>query len=214
MPSDTQCQEGWSSPERVAALYLEGVVAVEESTAAFTSEEWRRVACGEWDAAQTARHLVVVAGWYHEWLDRAVAGDSQLPFPAADLEARNRSAVGALADLDGPAAIVRFAQLARTYQLRARDSWELAYGYPFGTVTVGLHLGVAATEWHLHAWDLTTAVGASYEPTDPVALFRAASRCLAATKGPVTATALRVLAPVGARLRPWTMLLARSGRRS
>ena len=50
-------------------------------------------------------------------------------------------------------------------------------------MTVGLHAGVAAAEWHLHAWDLATAAGKSHRPSDPHTLFLATAACMLAAQG-------------------------------
>ena len=66
--------------------------------------------------------------------------------------------------LEGPAAVAQFVQRARTYRARVSPRWDLAYGYPRGTVTAGLHAGVAACEWHLHTWDLACSRGRDHRP--------------------------------------------------
>jgi hypothetical protein len=34
-------------------------------------------------------------------------------------------------------------------------------------LTVGQHTGLAAGEWHVHAWDLARSAAAVHRPTDP-----------------------------------------------
>lgn len=153
--------------EAVVATYLDGVAAVEGLSSSIAERgAWAEPACGEWDAAVVVRHLVAVIGWYHGWLDRAEAGDASPPFALAELPERNEAA---LADTDlGPVeAAARFVAEAERYRDRTAGAWDLPYGYPGGTVRAGLHAGVAAAEWHLHAWDLAAAVGADHEPADP-----------------------------------------------
>ena len=136
-------------------LFREGVESVERMTSVLGTGDWDLPACGRWTGTETARHLLAVARWYHEWLDRAVAGDASPPFPASEMDKRNSDALATIGDISGPEAISEFADTATAYLGRATNHWNLAYGYPYGTVTVGLHCGVAATEWHLHAWDLS-----------------------------------------------------------
>ena len=85
-------------------------------------------------------------------------------------------------------------------------------GTRYGTVRVGLHCGVAATEWHLHAWDLSHALEHRHQPQDPQALFIAAGTCLAEARGGLGGAVLRLLVPLGARSNPWSTILRRSGR--
>ena len=198
--------------ESVRSLYDEGVEALVATADGLTPAVWEQAACGEWTATELARHVLAVAGWYHEWLDRAERGDPTPVFDARDLALKNAEALGGLTDLDGPAAVAEFAHRARAYRERLTAVWDLPFGYPRGTVTAGLHAGVAACEWHLHTWDLARARGRSYAPRDPATLYAATGACIAAAEGGVKGRVAAALVPVGARLRPWEAILRRSGR--
>jgi hypothetical protein len=80
-------------------------------------------------------------------------------------------------------------------------------------VTVGLHAGVAAAEWHLHTWDLAGAAGKSHRPSDPHTLFLATATCMLAAQGGLRARLGSKLVPGLAKRDPWGQLLRRSGRR-
>lgn len=198
--------------EVVLSLYDEGVEAFAATADGLTPAEWDRAACGEWTAADLARHVLAVAGWYHDWLDRAERGDPTPAFGARDLAPRNAEALGSLRGLDGPAAVAQFVDKARAYRDRLPAVWDLPFGYPRGTVTAGLHAGVAACEWHLHTWDLAGPRGRTYGPRDPATLYAAVGACSAAAEGGVRGRVAAALVPVGARLRPWEAILRRSGR--
>ncbi len=114
--------------------------------------------------------------------------------------------------MPGPDAVARFVASARAYRMRVAPAWDLPYGYPRGTVTAGLHAGMAACEWHLHTWDLARSRGMGHRPSDPATLFAAAGACLARARGGVGGRAASALVPVGSRLGPWRALLRRSGR--
>jgi hypothetical protein len=200
------------SRQLVVRLFDEGVDSFATLGTSLSPEDWERPACGSWSACQLARHVAAVADWYHDWLDRAEAGDAAPPFHVEDLAAENDRALTTLSDLDGPAAVERFVARARAYRERLPQDWDLPFGYPRGTVTAGLHAGVAACEWHLHAWDVSGIVGATHRPSDPATLYTAAGACLAAAQGGVKGRLAASLVPVGARLRPWEALLRRSGR--
>jgi uncharacterized protein (TIGR03083 family) len=198
--------------DEVLRLFDEGVDGFVRTAEGLGPEGWERPACGTWSAAQLACHVLAVARWYHEWLDRAEAGVAAAPFPAGDLAVRNAVALDELAGVDGATAVRQFAERTHAYRDRLRAVWDLPFGYPRGTVTAGLHAGVAAAEWHLHAWDLARAAGREHRPSDPAALYTAASSCLAAAQGGIGGQVTALLVPLGARLRPWEALLRRSGR--
>lgn len=198
--------------EAVHGVYLDGVSAVEAVCAGFSSDQWQAPACGRWTGAETARHLLAVARWYHDWLDRARAGSPSPPFPSSELDRRNDDELEVLAHLSGPEAVGEFAATARSYLDRAADHWDTPYGYPFGTVTVGMHCGVAAAEWHLHAWDLSGITGTRHLPRDTRSLFTAAGRCVAAARGGPAGRLMGALVPLGAMRNPWSTMLTQSGR--
>ena len=175
-------------------------------------DDWERPACGSWTAAELARHVLAVAGWYHTWLDRAERGDASPTFDAGELAAQNATALAAFEDVPGSDAVTRFVDSAHVYRVRVSAAWDLPYGYPRGTVRAGLHAGVAACEWHLHTWDLARSRGLGHRPSDPGALFGAAGACLARASGGVAGRATAALIPLGSRLGPWRALLRRSGR--
>ncbi len=194
----------------VATLYREGVSAI--VAAGIDAQRWTRPACGKWTAADTARHVLAVARWYDSWLDRALTGDVSRPFAESALDERNDRELRGLRHVDGPEAIEGFEKFATAYLTRAVAHWDTPFSYPFGTVTVGLHLGVAATEWHLHAFDLARSANRTYSPNDPEALFLAAGACVVGTKPALQRAILRRLLPLGARRHPWTTILRQSGR--
>jgi hypothetical protein len=198
--------------EEVLLLYDEGVDAFARFAGELKEEQWSRPACGEWSALMLTRHVAAVAGWYNEWLDRAERADGTPAFRGEELAAQNELALASLTGLTGPSALELFVTRARGYGERLPAAWDLPYGWPWGTVTAGLHAPVAASEWHLHAWDLARSDGSGYRPSDPEALYRGASACLAKTQGGLKGRIADILAPVGARLSPWEALLRRSGR--
>ena len=200
------------APARVAAVFADGVHAVQSVAAAMDASDWDRPACGIWSGADTARHLLAVATWYHEWLDRALAGKSSPPFAPEEMDDRNQRNLAMLASMPARTAIDEFAASAADYLERVRDNWDVPYGYPYGTVTAGLHCGVAAAEWHLHAWDLSRNQEPRHIPEDAAGLFIAAGTCVAAATGGVSGRLTQWLVPLGARLAPWKTLLKRSGR--
>jgi hypothetical protein len=198
--------------DSILRLYDEGVDAFAVAAEGRDGDDWDHVVCGEWTAAEVSRHVLAVAGWYHDWLDRAERGDATQPFAASELAAQNAAALHELSPIGGRAAAEQFVSRARGYRDRLPALWELPFGYPRGTVTAGLHAGVAACEWHLHTWDLTQPPGRGHQPSDPAALYRAAAECLAVAQGGMRGRVAATLVPLGTRLRPWEAILRRSGR--
>ncbi len=201
-------------PEVVLGQFDEGVAQIVSLAGEREGRAWHKTVVGDWSAHELARHLLAVSDWYHEWLDRAEAGDSTSPFPAKQLDNRNELAVLDLGHLDGPEAIDRFAVRANNYRQRlahlaADGSWDMPYGCANGRSTVGGHAGIAAAEWHLHAWDLSVG---QWQPSSPQTLY------LAVGQGMVTsqrrwkqAITTRVVARIAAG-DPWADLVKRSGR--
>jgi hypothetical protein len=200
-------------PAAVLALYREGAGAfVRLAGQAASTGAWDRPACGTWSAADLARHELDVIGWYHGWMDRALDGDATPAFDIEVIDDRTDAGVRALAGVGPEDAVARFATEAERYAERLEPNWDLPFGYPRGTVTAGLHAGLAACEWHLHSWDLARALGSDHRPGDPATLLVAASACRAAVGG-LRQKIERKPAPVAARARPWETILSSSGRR-
>jgi Mycothiol maleylpyruvate isomerase N-terminal domain len=202
-------------PTTVLACYRDGVEALAGLGERLEADAWAIPVCGVWDGTELAGHVLVVAGWYHDWLDRAEAGASDRPFLARELAARNQAALTGLRPEGGPARLSAFRDAALGYADRVADRWDLRYGFPYGTVTAGQHAGLAAMEWHAHAWDLARAAGEEYRPADPDGLVAAVTEGWSRRVGPVRGALARTVAPAMAawpRDR-WLRLLARTGRR-
>ena len=199
-----------SAADELLGLYSEGARALVRHA---EDVDWDAPACGRWTAAEVARHVASVAGWYHEWLDRAIAGDAEPPFASPELPRRNDEAIHARAGQDPSETVSEFEEAAEAYAERVADHWELPYGYPLGTVTAGLHAAVAASEWHLHAWDLARTHGCDHRPGDAAALFRATGACVADARGGLAGRVQAGLVRLGASVRPWEQMLRASGRR-
>ena len=134
------------------------------------------------------------------------------PSRVAELVAHNAAALTELGGLGGPDAAAQFVARARSYRDRLPAQWDVPFGYPRGTVTAGLHAGVAACPWHLHAWDVARACGRAHRVSDPATLYAAVGDCTAVAEGGVRGRLVAALVPLGSRLRPWEALLRRSGR--
>jgi len=198
---------------RVRALFESGVAAVAEQAEHLDGAAWASPACGDWTAAETCGHVLCVSRWYHAWLDRALAGEMTRPFTEAEMDAQNAAALADLGPMSGSDAVAAFAGSALEYLERVVRHWDVPYAYPYGVATAGLHAGIAATEWHLHAWDLSQVTGSPHTPDDPDGLFLAAGACLAAHSGRLQSALMSVAVPIAARRSPWQTMLKRSGRK-
>ncbi len=201
-------------PAKVINQFEEGVTAIANQANQRDGRAWHKTVIGEWSAHELARHLVVIADWYHEWLDSALAGDATQPFPAKQLDGRNELAILDIRDLDGPEAIEQFVDRAGTYADRLRtaaasEDWSTPYGFANGVSTIGGHAGIAAAEWHLHAWDLS---GGAWSPTMPSELYLAVGHGMTAAQPAWKRLVTRRVVQRISQGDPWIDLLKRSGR--
>jgi hypothetical protein len=198
----------------VLAVHRDGIEAIAGFGATAPDALWSTTVCGVWDGAELAGHVLVVSAWYHEWLDRAEAGESSPPFPARQMATRNQTALNQLDASSGPDRLVDFRRSATGYADRLEESWDLAYGFPFGTVKAGQHAALAAMEWHAHAWDLARGMGEDHRPVDPETLGAAVMEAWSARHGAVRRTLRRSMIPVARRAMqdPWPFLLRQTGR--
>lgn len=201
-------------PADVIKQFDEGVAAIEALAGQRQGRDWHKTVVGEWSAHELARHLLVIVGWYHDWLDAALAGNAEQPFPAKQLDGRNELAILDIRDIDGPEAITAFVERAVDYASRLRhaaasDDWNTPYGFANGVSTVGGHAGIAAAEWHLHAWDLS---GGASMPSDPTTLYLAVGHGMTATQSAWKQKITRRVVGRIAKGDPWLDLLSRSGR--
>lgn len=201
-------------PSLVIAQFDEGVAALVEQASQREGRAWHKTVVGEWSAHELARHLVVIADWYHEWLDAALAGDGSQPFPSKQLDGRNELAILDIRDVDGPDAIEQFAERANDYAERLRaavvaDQWSTTFGFANGVSTIGGHAGIAAAEWHLHAWDMS---GGVWTPSNPAELYLAVGHGMTATQSKWKQSITRRVVKRISQREPWLDLLARSGR--
>ena len=196
----------------VFALFESGVTGVAGAVDGWSEADWDRPACGEWSGTDLAGHLVTVIGWYHLWLDHGLAGVVEPGFGIDKLDAQTAAALAALPPGDGPSRIDQFVDAADRYGDRLVEPWDTPFAYPRGLVTAGLHAGVAAAEWHLHAWDFAQSRGELYEPAQARELYLAAARCQLTAAGGVTAKVGMAAASAASRRRPWAELLRHVGR--
>ena len=202
-------------PHAVVAVHRDGI----ESLAGFGSTAppslWSTQVCGVWTGADLAGHVLAVSRWYHQWLDRAEAGEVEPPFRLEAMATENQRALNALEPGTGPDRLAAFRRSALAYLDRVEPHWALPYGYPAGTITVGEHAALGAMEWHAHAWDLARALGRDHRPVDPDTLAAAVLPAWAARRGRVGGTSRRAAGSVARRLSrdPWTLLLRNTGRR-
>lgn len=205
---------GAPSAGSVVEAYRDGVTSIAKFAAAMNDQDWHRTACGDWSAGELARHLAAVTDWYHQWLDRSLIDDFEPPFSVDELADQNELEVHERRALTGPEAISFFVDAADGYLDRVMadpELWDRPFGYPFGTATVGLHLGAAANEWHVHASDLAGAVGLTHEPADVATTVSALVWCQAQStgRGGVARARLSDLRPQRNR---WARFLAITGR--
>lgn len=161
--------------------------------------------CSDWSARDIVRHLEAVAGAYVLWVAGAIGGRMTPLLVGGDLAAWNAALLERLPDRSTWNHHRRFRELASDHRRLVTAHPESPMKFtPHGTVwTVLEHAGVAAIEWHVHAWDLAQAAGHEHspDPVDAATLARAWSAVLT----PASERAL----PDG---DPWPAVLKASGR--
>ena len=168
-------------PVPVLAAYAAGVTAVCQIAARFDDQTWLAATpCPEWRAFEIAGHLRCIADDLHEYLDEApVSRYARLMATGANsdtigrkLARQNAAELAALPDASPQENIAAFADSAGRYAARVGAVWDLPHHqYRDAVVTVGGMAGAACAEWHLHAWDLASAIGSDYRPADPDAVL-------------------------------------------
>jgi hypothetical protein len=198
----------------VLAVHRDGIEALAGFGSTAPESLWSTQVCGMWTGAELAGHVLLVSGWYHEWLDRAEAGASDPPFSSKQMATRNQAALNGLEGSPGPARLQAFRRSAAVYADRVEDRWDLPYGFPFGTVTAGQHAALGAMEWHAHAWDLARALGRDHRPVDAETLADGVMAAWSARHGAARRVLRRAAIPVAkqAMRDPWAFLLRGTGR--
>ena len=180
-------------------MFDEGVAAFVAEAGRLDADGWSRPACGEWTATELARHVLSVIGWYHDWLDRAEAGDPSPAFPVDELDERTAGRSPRWATCRGPRRPPASPRRRRATPSGSEGRGTCPTATHAGTVTAGLHAGLACFEWHAHTWDLATSPD-DHVPSRPDRLYVAAADCLAAATG-ADAGEERAGAPVGGDAR-------------
>jgi hypothetical protein len=207
-------------PAPLLAAYDSGVVAICQLAAQFDLTSWgAQTSCPEWRAFELAGHLRCVADDLHEYLDEApmsryarlMATGAHPDSLARKLARQNAAELAALADAPPSEHVAAFAVSARRYAARLSPVWDLPHHqYRDTVVTVGGMAGAACAEWHLHAFDLATAVGMAYRPADPDAIL--AGWVAGMPHLPPAPPHGRLGGWPGRHADPWHAVLAASGR--
>lgn len=165
------------------AAYHDGIKAIVKIAGQFSERGWNSpTPCQEWRAADLAGHLRCIADDFHEYLDDApVSRLSRLMATGAHpdtiqrkLARQNAAELAALHEDPPGQHITAFADSALRYAARLGPLLRLPHhSYRGRVITVAGMAGMAIVEWHVHAWDLATALGDSYRPADPEAVLAA-----------------------------------------
>jgi len=188
-------RDSWDRPMPLAApvladtdadapiTYYDGIRAILELAAKFDRKAWNApTTCPEWRAADLAGHLRCVADDYHEYLDdapvsrlsRLMATGAQPQSIARKLARQNAAELAALPEVAPEEHIAAFAASATRYAARIGPLLRLPHhSYRGRVITVAAMAGAACVEWHVHAWDMASAIGISYRPADPAAVLAA-----------------------------------------
>lgn len=145
-----------------------GVEAVE--AAATGSDPAAPTGCADWSVHDLVRHLEAIAGAYLLWVGAAIGGRIGTMRTPHDLRAYNDQMLHRLPQVSTPQHLGRFLGLARDHRRLVDSGWDLPMmRTPTDAVLqVGDHGGVAALEWHVHAWDLGSRAGGRHRPAAAV----------------------------------------------
>ena len=179
-----------------------GIAAVEN--ACHDQHDWHvPTPCARWDALTLLRHLHAISAEYLAWIDDArleLVGHAKLK---AQRVAANDIALEALPTLRPDAHLTSFRSKALRHLQFADRWWDLTVKLTTtGTWTVGEHVGIAAIEYHVHAWDLRRSQGRDHRAGDARLLTEVWTRHLAAP--------LKTPVPEGDD--PWEALVRATGR--
>ena len=165
------------------ADYYDGIRSILEIAGPLSAGTWNApTSCPEWRAADLAGHLRCIADDYHEYLDDApVSRLSRLmatgahPATIARKQARQNAAeLAALPEVSPDEHIAAFAESGLRYAARLSPLLRLPHhSYRGRVISVAGMAAVACVEWHVHAWDLASALGSVYRPADPEAVLAA-----------------------------------------
>jgi uncharacterized protein (TIGR03083 family) len=163
--------------------YYDGIRAIIDIAHQFTSAAWNApTTCPEWRAADLVGHLRCVADDYHEYLDdapvsrlsRLMATGAHPQSIARKLARQNAAELAVLPDVPPDEHVAAFARSATRYAARLGPLLRLPHhSYRGRVISVAGMAAVACVEWHVHAWDLASALGLIYRPADPEAVLAA-----------------------------------------
>src|SRR5262249_29963246 len=91
---------------------------------------------------------------------------------ARKMARQNAAELAVLPEVSPRDHILAFAESAARYTARLAPLLPLPHhSYRGRLITVGGMGGMACVEWHVHAWDLASALGESYRAEDPEAVL-------------------------------------------
>lgn len=162
--------------------------------------------CTGWDALTVVRHLEGIAGAYVLWAGSSLGGRIARMRTGVEAADYNATILARLPRLGLAEHLDRFVTLACDHVRLARVTWTTPMLQTPDDVilSVGQHAGVAAVEWHVHAWDLARSQGRQHTPdADSLAV------CVGAWEEVLADVAGRALDDEAAA---WPALLAATGR--
>lgn len=156
--------------------------------------------CEAWTVSDVFAHLAGDFARYRTWLEAALSGVADPPFPRSGLAADNALRLESYAGVPGRDRLEEFEHAANEY-LAALESVDpdLPQGNPLGTMTVGEQIDWATIECAIHGWDVAQALRLTWAP--PASIDRLAEVWRA-----------RRLEPLEDTLDPWQAMLLASGR--
>ena len=185
-------------PNAVLRCFREGISGVRRVATLYVTGDWDRpTPCRGWTATDLAGHLSATADEGLATLRTLGAtGEPTRMLGEEELAEHNAKTLVMLPAQTGPRHISGFGRHAEQYAdlVSTMPTGLVAAEYGERTFTLTEVLGSLAVEWHVHAWDLATTIGADYRPSCPellASIFTAAMPYLSLGSGTPWAAVLR-----------------------
>ncbi|GAA1370051.1 hypothetical protein GCM10009661_28470 [Catellatospora chokoriensis] len=133
-----------------------------------TPADWMHsTPCDAWNLFDLVGHLACTAIDAHRTMAKAVRFHPVPVLEEDDLARQNAVDLSGLRITSSFGRVRLFEMLSRSYLSRALIEWNRSlYSYGEAIWSVGSGIGVYAVEWHVHAWDVASALGRPYRPCE------------------------------------------------
>ena len=135
---------------------------------ALDPDEWNVPSrCEGWSVADVFAHLAGDFARWGRWLDAALAGETDPPYPLDQQAADNALLLEEFVGMDPTQLLEALEARSAEYLGRAANVHpSVPQGHPRGLITVGDQIVWAAAECAIHGWDVATALERHWDAPD------------------------------------------------